>query len=225
MISEVAPAKINLSLRVLGRRSDGYHELQSVVVFTDIGDHLAFEPGDAFELQISGPFASAIEGVNLIEHASRSITAVEPRIITGRFQLEKLLPVAAGIGGGSANAAAALRLMRAANPEFASTIDWMGCAGSIGADVPVCFLRRPAIMEGIGERVRPVDIAHGLFLLLVNSGAQLSTAEIFKRLDAPPLAGSGAKGESPQVPDLGVFPQFFNLLRLLFEIGSASCRS
>jgi len=184
-VTEKARAKINLTLQIVGRRSDGYHELRSLVVFADIADELVLDPGDEFALQVDGPFAQMIEGGNLIERVCGALEDLDPNIRTGAIHLEKNLPVAAGIGGGSADAAAVLRVLKSANPEISDSFDWMGCAASIGADVPVCYVGRSAIMEGIGEKVRPVHTMPEFSLLLVNSGAQISTADIFGRLDAP----------------------------------------
>ena len=186
-ITEKARAKINLSLRILGRRGDGYHELQSLVVFADISDRLTLEPSQNYQLTLSGHKARQIEGINLIERAVEAVRTRAPAIITGTFNLEKILPVSAGIGGGSANAAAALRALKRANTELADKINWMECAASIGADVSVCYLSQSAIMQGVGERVTPIRKLPDISLVLVNSGAQISTAEIFKRLTAPPL--------------------------------------
>lgn len=217
-IHELASAKINLSLKVLGRRGDGYHELQSLVVFADIGDRLTLYPDDDFGLEVSGRFGADIEGGNLIERVVELLNAREPGFISGRFYLVKELPVAAGIGGGSSDAAAALRAIRTANPEFSNShIEWNEIAASIGADVPVCLLGRSSIMEGIGEKVRPVDLPSGLFLLLVNSGLRISTAKIFHALDAGPLANIDQDGAGRFADDIGTFD---GLIRHMEMVGN-----
>ena len=123
-LRDTAKAKLNLTLEVLGRRADGYHEVRSLVGFTELGDSVALEPGDGLALAIDGPFAGALQGDNLIIAAAEAAKAKAPGIALGRFQLTKTLPVAAGLGGGSADAAAALRLLAEANPgsAFASCV-------------------------------------------------------------------------------------------------------
>ncbi len=128
-----AHAKINLTLRVLGRRADGYHELSSLVLFAGSGDVLRCTPDLPFSLETIGPFAGAIEGGNLVDKAVALALAHEPRLRSGAFVLEKNLPVASGIGGGSADAAAALRILQHLNRDLASAIDWHVIARSVGA--------------------------------------------------------------------------------------------
>ena len=115
-LRDTAKAKLNLTLEVLGRRADGYHEVRSLVGFTELGDSVALEPGDELALAVDGPFAGALQGDNLIIAAAEAAKAKAPGIALGRFHLTKTLPVAAGLGGGSADAAAALRLLAEANP-------------------------------------------------------------------------------------------------------------
>ena len=112
-LTEFAPAKVNLTLHVLGRRADGYHEIESLVAFADVGDRLTFVPGDALELEVGGPSAAAAGegGDNLVLKAARALAERVDGLRTGRFILDKQLPVAAGLGGGSSDAAAALRLL------------------------------------------------------------------------------------------------------------------
>lgn len=165
--TETAPAKINLTLHVTGRRPDGYHLLDSLVVFTGIGDRLHFAPGP-LSLNVTGPFADnlATEPDNLCLRAAR--LAGREAVIT----LEKNLPVASGIGGGSADAAAVLRGLDAipANPE------------SLGADVPVCIASRPVRMRGLGEILGPVPDLPDFHLVLVNPGRALPTPDVFRAL-------------------------------------------
>lgn len=184
---EFARAKINLTLRVLGRRADGYHELESLVVFADIGDRVSLVPGGTSALEVSGPFAAAIAGQNLIDQAVAAVKARWGEARVGRIELVKELPVAAGIGGGSADAAATLRLLRAANGDIGSDEDWHEIALSLGSDVPVCFLSRAAILRGRGEHVAPLTRFPALHAVIVNPRVPLSTAQVFAALKAPPL--------------------------------------
>lgn len=186
IIEEHAAAKINLTLRVLGRRPDGYHELESLVVFADYGDRLALHRGTPNPLRVTGPFASAIDGPNLIDAALWQAVRADPAITLGTFVLEKNLPVAAGLGGGSADAAAALRAIRRANPGRAEHIDWHQLAADLGADVPVCLASRPALMSGIGERLQPVVSIPRMSMVLTNPGLPLAARDVFQALRAEP---------------------------------------
>jgi 4-diphosphocytidyl-2-C-methyl-D-erythritol kinase len=191
VLSELARPKVNLTLKVRGRRPDGYHELESLVAFASgVGDRLSFTPGGSVAVRVSGPFGNAILGENLVERALQMLGGLEPRLALGSVLLEKNLPVSAGIGGGSADAAAALRLVRTANPNLAGAVDWQAIALALGADVPVCFEDRPAVMCGIGERLFPISELPRLSAVLVNPLADVPTAksgEVFRRLEAPPL--------------------------------------
>jgi len=197
-LRDIAHAKLNLTLEVLGRRGDGYHELRSLVAFTELGDALAFEPEGDLALAIEGPFAGAIEGDNLVAAAAEAAEALDPGIALGRFRLDKKVPVAAGLGGGSADAAAALRLLARANPSRlpAATLDDL--AASLGSDVTACLRSRPALMTGRGERVTPVEGLPPCGVLLVNPGRPLGASAVYAALDAPPL--SAARREPPALP-------------------------
>lgn len=188
-ITEEAPAKVNLTLKVRGRRADGYHLLESLIVFaTGLGDIVHFAPGAPPALRVTGPFATAIAGENLIERALKRLAAAEPRLQLGAVTLEKRLPVAAGVGGGSADAAAVLRAVRRANPDFAASIDWLGIAAALGADVPVCLASAPAFVWGVGEHVATVPGLPRLPAVLVNPLADVpadKTARVFRQLAAP----------------------------------------
>jgi len=188
LLVETAPAKINLTLRVIGRREDGYHELESLVGFADAADRLGLAPAGKPELEISGPFAAACGPVedNLVLKAARALSERIGGLKTGRFQLEKNLPVAAGIGGGSADAAAALRLLARANDIARDDARLASAARATGADVPVCLDPRARVMRGIGDLLsEPVSIPR-LDAVLVNPGVPLSTREVFARFDAGP---------------------------------------
>ncbi|MGA2567958.1 MAG: 4-(cytidine 5'-diphospho)-2-C-methyl-D-erythritol kinase [Pseudolabrys sp.] len=190
---EKAPAKINLTLRVLGRRADGYHLLESLVVFADLADTLSLQPGGDAALDVSGPFATASGPVagNLVLKAVAALRAHVTGLKAGRFMLEKNIPVAAGLGGGSADAAAALRLLARANELPPDDARLAAAAPAIGADVPVCLSPRTLIMRGVGEDLSdPLDLPQ-LPALLVNPGVPLSTRDVFAKFsgkfDAAPL--------------------------------------
>ena len=152
-----APAKINLTLRVIGRRADGYHELESLAAFAGLCDWLAFEPGDDLIVEVLGPRASEAGHVdeNLVARAARSLAAHIPGLRLGRFRLIKHLPAAAGLGGGSADAAAALRLL--ADEAGLSMEDprVRASACATGADVLVCLSPQARMMSGIGDKLGP----------------------------------------------------------------------
>ncbi|HEY4344447.1 MAG TPA: 4-(cytidine 5'-diphospho)-2-C-methyl-D-erythritol kinase [Parvibaculum sp.] len=201
-VREFAPAKINLSLKVLGRRSDRYHELQSLVVFADCGDVLTGEPAGTLSLDIVGPFAGALadEGDNLVLQAAGFLgdhLGIKP---AARLRLEKNLPVASGIGGGSADAAAALRLLTKLCNARIDPNALASLALRIGADVPVCLDATPALMWGRGELIARTDGLPPFWLVLANPGVALSTAAVFKALDAPELR---EKQAGPILPALG----------------------
>jgi 4-diphosphocytidyl-2-C-methyl-D-erythritol kinase len=186
-----ARAKLNLYLHLLGRRGDGYHEIDSLVVFAAFGDRLSLIPHGQLILDVEGPFADSLaaEQDNIVLKAARRLQARYPTARGAAIRLEKRIPVAAGLGGGSADAAAALHgLVRLwgleARPEELSAIGL-----DLGADVPVCITGRPAFVGGIGERVDPVPFLPETGLLLVNPRVPLSTAAVFKaregRFSAP----------------------------------------
>lgn len=188
--AEKAPAKVNLTLRVLGRRADGYHELESLVAFAGVGDALTFAPGDALTLTVSGPTAPAAgdSADNLVLKAARALAERIAGLTLGRFALSKRLPVAAGLGGGSADAAAALRLLARANGIALNDPRLMQAAQATGADVPVCLDPKPRLMRGVGDVLSaPLDLPR-LFAVLINPGVAVSTREVFAGLNLPPAA-------------------------------------
>jgi 4-diphosphocytidyl-2-C-methyl-D-erythritol kinase len=178
---ESAPAKVNLTLRVLGRRADGYHDIESLVAFADVGDRLALTPGDALMLTVVGPGAAltGAEADNLVTKAARALAARVPALRAGAFRLEKNLPVAGGLGGGSADAAAALRLLAQANKLAADDPCLHDAARATGADVPVCLDPRPRVMRGIGEILSAPLPLPRLHALLVNPGVAVPTKLVF----------------------------------------------
>jgi 4-diphosphocytidyl-2-C-methyl-D-erythritol kinase len=209
--AELAPAKINLTLRIVGRRADGYHELESLVVFADIGDRLTLSPGSNASLDVSGPFAAACgpTDANLILRAVAKVGAAVPGMQSGLFTLDKRLPVAAGIGGGSSDAAAALRLLAKTNGIAADDPRLAAAALAVGADVPVCLDPRPRIMRGIGEILSaPFDLPK-LPALLVNPRVPTSTKDVFAAFDA-------SHSTSPRVEN----PPRENLIEYLARYGN-----
>ena len=184
VLKETAKAKVNLTLRILGRRPDGFHELESLVAFAEIGDVLKLEPGDGLGIAVGGPFAGSLGEDNLVAEAARRVGAICPSCRAGRFHLEKNLPVAAGIGGGSSDAAAALRLLLEANPEHLGHQDVARLCPQLGADVAVCLDQRFAVMWGLGEKVSALEALPRTPVVLVNPGVALATADVFRALDA-----------------------------------------
>ncbi len=178
---ENAPAKVNLTLRVIGRRSDGYHDIESLVAFADFSDGLTFSRGDELKLAVRGPGAAqAGEGDdNLVLKAARALVARWPNLTVGAFHLDKRLPVAAGLGGGSADAAAALRLLARANKIARSDPALRAAAEATGADVPVCLDPRARIMRGIGEILSKPIALPALPAVLVNPGVAVATKAVF----------------------------------------------
>lgn len=196
-----APAKINLTLRVLGRRADGYHELESLVAFAGLSDWLGFEPADDLALEVFGPRADQIGPVeeNLVVRAARSLAAHAPGLRLGRFRLIKRLPAAAGLGGGSADAAAALRLLVG---EAGLSVDdprVRASALATGADVLACLSPQARIMKGIGDQLGPAIRLPNIFAVLVNPQVQAPTPKVFAALGlAPGSRLQPAGGSFPQ---------------------------
>jgi 4-diphosphocytidyl-2-C-methyl-D-erythritol kinase len=206
---EGAPAKINLTLRVIGRRADGYHTLESLVTFAALGDRLALTPGDALVLTMSGAGAglTGADADNLVLKAAGALAAQIAGLKAGAFHLEKNIPVAAGLGGGSADAAAALRLLARANNLAPDDPRLVQAARLTGADVPVCLDPRPRVMRGIGEILSaPVPLPR-LHALLVNPGIALPTKLVF--------SGWSATANQIRAKDPAALPKMRNELELL----------
>ena len=209
VLREAAPAKLNLSLRVLGRRPDGYHELESLVAFAapPAADEVSLalaDPEDGLPaLEVAGPAATYLAGeaTNLVLRAADAARRACPQLRLGTFRLAKHLPVAAGVGGGSADAAAALRLIRRANPELADKVDWRQVAASIGADVPVCLESRSSLMTGLGEQIEPLAGLPNMHVVLANPRLPLATSAVFAGLRAPMLSRSPARPAVPAFAD------------------------
>jgi 4-diphosphocytidyl-2-C-methyl-D-erythritol kinase len=191
---EKACAKINLTLRVLGRREDGYHELESLVAFADFADKLDLELDQPESLDVSGPFAAACGAGadNLVLKAAAALRERVGRLKSGRFLLDKRIPVAAGIGGGSADAAAALRLLARANDLTLDDPRMESAALAAGADVPVCLESKPRVMRGVGDLLSTPVTLPTLPALLVNPAVPLATRDVF-------AAFAGSEGSKAQV--------------------------
>lgn len=201
--SAFAPAKVNLALHVTGRRADGYHLLDSLVVFAGVGDTVTASPSDRLTLQVTGPQARhlPVTDDNLVLRAARLMG------VTAALTLDKVLPVASGIGGGSADAAATIRvladLMGRPLPNPAQTL-------ALGADVPVCLTGRPTRMQGVGEILTPLPPMPAAWLVLVNPGVAVPTPAVFAALaqrDNAPMP------EIPGFPDAAAMARWLGLQR------------
>ena len=195
MLTEPAPAKVNLYLHVVGRRPDGYHLLDSLAVFAGIGDLLHAGSADGLTLDLHGPFAGglAAEPDNLVLRAARLLAEAAGVLAHAHLALDKRLPVASGIGGGSADAAAALRLLSRLWDVRPAEADLNRLASRLGADVPACLASRPVRMGGVGEALSPAPGLPECGLVLVNPGVPVATPEVFRRRAGP----FSAPGELP----------------------------
>jgi 4-diphosphocytidyl-2-C-methyl-D-erythritol kinase len=185
-VVEAAPAKINLALHVTGRRADGYHSLEMLVAFAEVGDELEATPARKDSLSITGPFAQALgtSDGNLVLRALAAFRARWPDALPPglALRLSKNLPIAAGLGGGSADAAAALRIFAAMAAGSIPFADLLDLARTLGADVPMCLYSRPAEVRGIGEIVLPLRHFPACHIVLVNPLQPVVTADVFRRL-------------------------------------------
>ncbi len=218
-LTEAAPAKVNLYLHLRGRRADGYHLLDSLAVFPAIADRLTVVPGSGpgsgpgLSLEIGGPFGGGLsaESDNLVLRAARALAEAHGLVPDAALRLEKHLPLAAGIGGGSSDAAAALRLLSrlwgVAIPD--------GLALSLGADVPVCLgAPGPRCMAGIGEQLSPAPPMPEFWIVLVNPGAAVATGAVFaavERRDNPP--GPPPSSQPPPLTDFAALTGWLAHLR------------
>lgn len=199
---EFAPAKINLALHVTGRRADGYHTLESFAVFTRFGDRITLEPCDRDAFSISGPYAPGVptDETNLVLKARDALRAAFPSLATTpvAIRLEKNLPIASGIGGGSSDAAATLRgLVKFWELDVRSE-SLSGIGAALGADVPMCLAAQPLVARGTGDELAPVAGVPSLGLVLVNPGVGVSTPAVFSALE---------KRDNAALPPL---PDFFD---------------
>ncbi len=231
-LSEPARAKVNLYLHVTGKRADGYHLLDSLAVFPEIGDMLQATAQDGLSLALTGRFGVSLgaEPDNLVLRAARALAAATGITAGARLVLEKQLPVASGIGGGSADAAAALRLLSrlwAVPPS----VDLARIAATLGADVPVCLASRPARMGGVGEVLEVAPCLPPCFMVLVNPGVAVATPDVFRartgsfspRADLPSgwadaaalAAGLAATRNDLEPPAVSLAPVIGDVLRVL----------
>jgi 4-diphosphocytidyl-2-C-methyl-D-erythritol kinase len=233
-LRDIGWAKINLTLEVLGRRADGFHEIKSLVAFATLGDQLELAPGDGLELDVEGPFAAALDSENLVLEAAKAAQQRAPAVKLGRFRLNKVLPVAAGLGGGSADAAAALRLIGRINPELPATVP-AELAPTLGSDVSVCLGSAPALMTGRGETVEAVGGFPACGVVLVNPGRSLSTQTVYAASGAKPtrlvrqpaetldfggsldalLAYAFPRGNDLEAPAINLVPEIRDVLHAL----------
>jgi len=204
---EEGRAKVNLTLRVVGRRVDGYHDLESLVAFADCGDRLVLAPGPELKLGTTGPLAGDCGDVadNLVLRAALLLAEHVPGLKLGEFTLDKVLPVAAGIGGGSADAAAALRLLARLNDLALDDPRLRQVALLTGADVPVCLVSRASGMTGVGETLSPLALPK-MPCVLVNPRVPVATKDVFAALglrSGELLVGATDVLQSPAWPEDG----------------------
>jgi len=207
-----APAKVNLWLSVVGRRDDGYHLIDSLVAFTDLADELEARPADGLSLVLDGPFARAIAGEsdNLVFKAARLLADQAGVAPKASLFLTKNIPVAAGLGGGSADAAATLAaladLWRVALPGQ----ELLRLAAGVGADVPMCLAGRTSLVSGVGDQLAPAPALPPCAILLVNPGTALPTADVF----------AVRRGANSPLRPVQPWSDFQGLLKALAERGN-----
>lgn len=221
---ETAFAKINLALHVRERMADGYHRIETVFAFLEEGDRLEVAEGEGLTLDVTGPFAPDLdgEGDNLVLRAARALQARYGVRRGARLVLDKRLPVASGIGGGSADAAAALRLLARWWSLEAEEADLLALAAGLGADVPACLLSRPMRGDGRGDRLEPIaaDDLAGTPVLLVNPRRALSTAAVFRAWDGRdrgPLGGWRDGRNDLEAPAARLVPEIAAVLEEICE--------
>jgi 4-diphosphocytidyl-2-C-methyl-D-erythritol kinase len=203
-LTERAPAKINLTLHVTGRRADGWHTLESFVALSRGGDTLSLTGGEPLALSIEGPAAAACGNLddNLVLRAARLFAERFRDAKLGSFHLVKRLPVAAGLGGGSSDAAAALRLLARANALSLADAGVIDAARATGADVPVCLMGRARMMRGVGDELGPHLALPPLIGLLVNPGEPVATREVFSLMKIAPGSATGFGGHPELYPNM-----------------------
>ena len=183
-----APAKLNLYLHVIGRRADGFHLLDSLVAFVEVGDEIIAAPAPSLSLAVTGPHAAALADTpqdNLVRRAAERLAAAVGRPAAVALTLVKNLPVASGIGGGSSDAAATLKALAELWRLDIGAADLVALAASLGADVPVCLAGRAAWLAGVGEQIEPAVDLPAATVLLVNPGVALPTAAVFAARRGP----------------------------------------
>jgi len=197
-VCQTAPAKINLTLKVLGRRADGYHALESLVVFAcDVADRVTLTPSSTQRVAFSGPYSEGLgaspstvsTAQDILAKAARS-QQNEQRLQLGDVVVHKEIPLASGLGGGSADAAAFLRAVKACNPIWKDKLDWSALAREVGADVPVCIRSQAQFMSGIGDQLKPAPQIPELAVVLIKTEVapyKDKTKRVFAGLKADPL--------------------------------------
>jgi 4-diphosphocytidyl-2-C-methyl-D-erythritol kinase len=220
-MQETAYAKLNLALHVRARMPDGYHRIETIFAFCEDGDELRVSEAEGLELEITGPFAEQLahDQDNLVLRAARALRDRFEIRSGAKLNLDKRLPIAAGLGGGSADAAAALRLLDRWWRLGADEQALLDIAG-LGADVPACLLSRPARGEGKGDRLAPIDPGGlaGMPVLLVNPGVKLSTAAVFQAwdgLDRGPLDDWREGRNDLEPAAIGLVPEIAEVLAAL----------
>jgi 4-diphosphocytidyl-2-C-methyl-D-erythritol kinase len=223
--TERAPAKINLTLHVTGRRADGWHTLESLVALSRGGDMLSLTEGEPLALSIEGPGAAATGRVedNLVLRAAHHFAQRYPAARLGSFHLVKRLPVAAGLGGGSSDAAAALRLLARANAVALDDTGMMEAARATGADVPVCLMGRARMMRGIGDELGPLLALPPLVGLLVNPGEPVATKDVFAQMKIAPGTATGFGGHPELYPNMPAEALFTALRKGRNDMEGAAC--
>jgi 4-diphosphocytidyl-2-C-methyl-D-erythritol kinase len=208
-----APAKINLYLRVVGRRDDGYHLIDSMIAFADVGDTVAASVSNSIDLAVDGPFARSLgEGPdNLVLQAAHALSREAPRRPGAALRLTKNLPVASGIGGGSADAAATLRLLSRLWRLDIAPRRLAEIALSLGADVPACLDGRTLRAGGIGDVIEPAPPLPPIAVVLVNNGEAVETAAVF---------AARARSYAPPAPPLDRLGDVASLARLCGALGN-----
>jgi len=224
-LTERAPAKINLTLHVTGRRADGWHTLESLVALSRGGDTLNLTKSKPLALSVEGPGAAASGRVedNTVLRAARHFAERFPGARLGSFHLIKRLPAAAGLGGGSSDAAAALRLLARANAVALDDTRVMEAARATGADVPICLIGRARMMRGVGDELGPLLALPPLVGLLVNPGEPVATKEVFSRMKIAPGVATGFGGHPEVYPKMPMEALITALRRGRNDMEAAAC--
>ncbi len=224
-LTERAPAKINLTLHVTGRRADGWHTLESFVALSRGGDMLSLTEGEPLSLSVDGPGTAACGNLadNLVLRAARHFAVRFPGARLGSFHLVKRLPVAAGLGGGSSDAAAALRLLARANALSIDDPAIIKAARATGADVPVCLMSRARMMRGVGDELGPHLALPPLIGLLVNPGEPVATSEVFSLMKIARGSATGFGGHPKLYPNMPPETLIAALRKGRNDLESAAC--
>lgn len=213
-----APAKVNLFLTVHGRRADGFHQLTSAVVFaSEIADQVCLRPGAPIGVRFSGPIGTALKpGNDTLSRALRILGDTCPDLRLGAVSVEKQIPLASGLGGGSADAAALLRAVQSANPNFQNSVDWIAVGRQIGADVPVCLRATAQAMTGTGETIVPLASFPEIHAVLIKpETVEMTdkTKKVFSALGAPEVNMTDVKRRSEALPRLSSADDVAQLVR------------